>query len=182
MVSLFVFAALLIIPLPLFAFVLARIAGVVGSSRAQFVHGLLATSVLFVVNAGCAVVVLSLPNDRPFLYIGLVLLLLAVQLGVSFLVFRGVFRLSVGRTFAPFITYFVLSTWLGGLVVGFVKPYVVESFVQVSRSMAPTVVEGDSFTVEKLRRRDAGISSPTGTTIIRLQSSCIGWWACRASG
>ena len=76
-----------------------------------------------------------------------------VQLAVGFAIVRRTFRLSVGRTFAPWGSMLAVSVAAVAVQYGLVRPYVAEAFVIPTRSMAPTLEARDHFLVGKWSAR-----------------------------
>jgi signal peptidase I len=75
-----------------------------------------------------------------------------VQLSANLLIMSRVFRLPVGKAFAPWGALFVpaaVTLAIGWFVV---RPYLVEGFMLPTGSMAPTLVSGDHVAANKLRQ------------------------------
>jgi signal peptidase I len=78
--------------------------------------------------------------------------LIIVNVCLAFLVLRRVFRLSARRTFVPFAALILAIVLQFVIFLAVVRPYLLEAFVMPTKSMAPTLVPGNRFVVNKLAR------------------------------
>jgi signal peptidase I len=146
MLSLAVWIVLLISLVLLIAAGVARAARAVGSPRGRLRVGLLVVLGIAAFNLAVTWLVPAVASAG----LGAVAALLLAQLLVMFLVHRAAFRLSARRTFAPFGAHFgMILVWLA-FALFVIRPFVTEAFSIPTRSMAPTLEEGDRFFVNKL--------------------------------
>lgn len=152
MISLAIFILVVVLSLILAAWMLSLAARAVGSSRGRFRNGLVVVLLLLLVNIFFLVIAgaLARMQARPSLAIALVFPI--VELAVIFVLLRRGFRLTSGRTFAPFGAYIALTLLQIGLAVLVLKPYLVEAFVFPTKGMSPTIEPGDRFVVNKIIR------------------------------
>src|SRR5690349_17821061 len=102
MISLVFFIAVIILLFLLNAWVTAAAARRAGSPRGRFGVGLIAVALILLVNIFVAAVAGRALG-------ALALAVFSLQLAAIFFIFRGLFRLTAARTFAPFGIYIGLN-------------------------------------------------------------------------
>lgn len=133
--------------------VLTLSARLAGSARAGWRQGVLAAFLTSV----CSVAFFALTawvkmrDSGPTLLFGVVWLLV-IENAVAYLIYRRVFRLSVGKALVPWAATLGLGLVEFVLVVALLRPFVVEAFVVPTGSMAPTIEPGGRVMVSKLLR------------------------------
>jgi signal peptidase I len=151
MLSLILWTTLLIANFLLISAAIAWAARAVGSPRGRFRVGMLV--VLIITGLDLVLIAISSSIKEPTTIPGVIaicLVWLVVQLSLTFIVLRKAFKLSFGRTFAPFGALLGVSILFAVLILAVLKPYVSHSFVIPSASMSPTLDPGDRFFVNKL--------------------------------
>ncbi len=152
MLSLSTFIAVLIAFLLLTAGVLAWTARLFGSINGRLRVGLSAALVIAVVNIVFTLLELLLGTAWPDAVIVSSFILLLFHFFVIFLVVSRSFRLSVGRTFGPFLAFMLLGMAEFAFALWVMKPFMVEAFMTPMEGMRPTLAPGDRFIVNKLLR------------------------------
>jgi signal peptidase I len=166
LISLGVFIAMAVCSIVIIAWALARSALAVGSPRGRFRVGLLAAVIIAAVGWAFTVIGALASSALPMPPLLTSLTLLLIELVVIFLNLRAIFKLTVGRTFAPFGAFFAASIAEVVLALLLVRPFVVEAFVIPTGSMSPTLKPGDRISVNKVtipRRFDLVTYWATGT-------------------
>ena len=132
------------------AWATAAAARAAGSGRGRFAVGLMAIGATLLVSIAFEGLGAALPHGWNSAMLGLVPVVPLVNLAVLFLIFRRLFALRRLRPLAPLGAF--LAVALIFLMIAFlvIKPYVMEGFVLSTASMAPTLVPGDRFAVDKL--------------------------------
>jgi signal peptidase I len=151
MLSLILWTTLLLSDFLLISAAMAWAARAVGSPRGRFRVGLRAMLILLGCNLATAAInaVIGEPTTLPGM-IAAALFWLALQLAIMFSVVKHTFRLSFGRSFAPFGALFGVTILFLVVTLAVLKPYVSQTFVIPSASMSPTLNPGDRFFVNKL--------------------------------
>jgi len=109
--------------------------------------------VLILTGLDAAILLISFGIQQPTTIPGIIgvgLFWIALQLSLMFIVLHKAFKLSFGRTFAPFGALLGVSILFVVLALAVLRPYVSHSFVIPSASMSPTLEPGDRFFVNKL--------------------------------
>jgi signal peptidase I len=150
MTSLLILLASFILSTLATAWVMGRMARLVGSPRGRFVVGLGAMLLILTLNAIIAGVSLLLSRERPSASLGVDALLLLVQVGGCFIIIKRVFSLTTKRAFAPFGGFVVVIIVQFALVLLVVRPYLTQGFVLPTSSMSPTLEVGSRFLVNKV--------------------------------
>lgn len=160
---------LLIGSLLLTAWVLARAAQALGSPRGRIRVGLAAAALLLVIGilfGGLSAAETSQKSAPSALVI---LGLLLIELTAIILVLRYAFALSMKRTFALFGVQLGVGVLELFLAIFIIRPLIIEAFVIRTRSMSPTLNNGDRFVANRLirpRRLDlVAYRSPTENAI-----------------
>jgi signal peptidase I len=150
--SLLILAGLIVVTFLLTAWVLARAARWAGSTRGRFKFGALATVAIQLAALIYLAIWALLRNFSPVLefawslagFVGLLLLI--------FVILRLVFRLNRRRVFIIFAVYIGIGVLLALFQSYVIKPHWTEAFRVPASTMAPTIVPGDRFLVNKLLR------------------------------
>lgn len=152
MASLFLIFALIVVGLVASAAAIARGCRLVGAEGPLWRKAIACATINLGTSCAVAVGVAAMPAlaPAPATQTCVQLALVAVQFAILLAAIRAAFRLSWGRAFAPLGAHVATSIVAAGLALYVVRPHLVESFVLPTRSMAPTVVPGDRFTVNKL--------------------------------
>ena len=134
------------------AWATAAAARAAGSGRGRFAVGLMAIGATLLVSIALQGLGAVLPHGWNSAMFGLVLTpaLGLIYLAALFVIFRRLFVLKSLRPLAPLGAFIAVA--LTFLMIAFllVKPYVIEAFVLSTASMAPTLVPGDRFVVNRL--------------------------------
>lgn len=152
MASLCIVILMFIVQLVANAWVLARSARAVGSSRGRFSVGLLAAAGLVAIGVVAWVADVKLASRAASPSVLLPVMQLLAQLLAVFFFLQHVFALSVKRAFAPFGAYIVLSLVLVGAALFGAKPFLIEAFELPTGGMSPTIEPGDRILVNKTLR------------------------------
>ena len=150
MISLLIWAGLLLSLILLLPWATARGARAVGSPRGRYWVAAGAIVVVCCLNAVVGFLIESFvkpDTTHPALQLTLQVL---CGIAVIFFVFQCEFRLSFARTFAPFAAYLALIGLYLGAAIGIIRPFVTESFMTPARSMVPTINPGDRCFVNKV--------------------------------
>jgi signal peptidase I len=150
MLSLLVFVATVFTFVVVAAAITAWAARAVGSSRGRFRFGLGFVLLVFVLNVAINVGLALVPSAS--LPSSVVLAVAGLLLGLVFvwMLAAKVFGLSRGRAAAPLGAYVAAGIAYVALAWTVLRPYAVEGFSMPTQSMAPTIVPGDRFFVNKL--------------------------------
>jgi signal peptidase I len=150
LISLWIFISVVLASLFLEAWALALAARIVGSARGRLRWGMVAA--LLGTTTGLALA----PTHRLLAKTGalpiwaVILLVVALQWVVAFVILRLVFRLSSLRTLVPLGAIIAVCVALVFVSLLVIKPYVVEAFGVQPATMSPTMESGDYVCAEKL--------------------------------
>jgi len=167
LISLCIFIGLFLLPFLVTTWALAFSARLVGSPRGRWRVGMLAVVFIFGVDILFGVVgffVIALMKQA-LPTIAMELVLLVAEFCVIFFLLRRIFGLSLARTFAPFGAYVAVIIVQFALMLGIVRPFIVEAFVIPTRGMSPTIEPGDRLIANKIispRRWDLVVYWSTG--------------------
>lgn len=150
MISLCVCVLLIFSSVLLCGWTLALAARSAGSSRGGLWVGIKTVLLLTAVTLPFAIAANKLPAKEAIAALSIGMLLLLAQFTLTFFVLRRMFVLTSARTFWPFGAYIAISVIEIVLVVGLVRPFLIQAFNVPARSMVPTIEPGDRFFVCKL--------------------------------
>lgn len=150
MLSLTFISLLLALNLVAGAWVMTLAARWVGSTRDRFAVALAAALMIFVLRIAMVAIVSLLPYSRAETAIVVSVLLLVLELAVTFKIIRSAFAVSSKHALAPF--FGLLAVGIGGMlfVVFITKPLVMEALVVPTAGMAPTLEPGHRVVTNKL--------------------------------
>ncbi len=134
------------------AWATAAAARAVGSGRGRLGVGLMAIGATLLVSIAFEGLGAVLPRG---LHDGIAGIVLGPAIGLIyitalFLIFRRLFVLKRLRPLAPLAAFIAVALTFLMITFLLVKPYVMEAFVLSTASMAPTLVPGDRFVVNRL--------------------------------
>jgi signal peptidase I len=132
--------------------VLGAAARALGSPRGRIVTGIAVALVLVILGIAFSIGI-NVGTTRNGMIDGLSGLFgFAAELCITFFILRRVFKLSRKRTLGLFGVYFLFSLAQWGFAMLVFRPYIAEAFFMPTAGMSPTIVPGDRFLVDKLRR------------------------------
>ena len=149
MLSLTFLTIFLILSIVFSGCIMAWAARAVGSGRGTARIGIPVMMLLMAIGALCVAVdqvSRRLPVEQRLV---ILLSVFVVQIWVEFRIVQRAFRLSVGGTFAPFGALFGAAFIEVAIMLLLVRPFLFQAFVMPTKSMSPTIEEGDRFLVNK---------------------------------
>ena len=152
MISLVVYALVLVLAFAGSAAAVTGAARAVGSNRARFRTGLAATVTIAVVELLLASLTLAVSNPPTLRTVVAAALTFVGSVAAQWMILRCAFGLTRPQTWAPFGARLATGLVIVLAVLGIVRPYLAESFVLPTVSMSPGIEPGDRFIVEKLTR------------------------------
>jgi signal peptidase I len=117
-----------------------------GSPKGKIGVGMGAYVIIIVVDSAVAILPVVVGLHLAWINV----LLFIVQVYLTFLILRHMFRLSPRRTFVPFFAMIFSTIFQFVLMLVVVRAFWFEAFVLPTESMSPTLVPGDRFVVNKL--------------------------------
>jgi len=177
MFSLTFWLAVLLFQLLLTAVAISWAARAVGSPHSRFVVALRATIILFIVSIVIAVayqwIIATMPPQALLIQLGSAVLIFVSNQFLALFLFRETFKLSWGRSFAPFGAYFAVAAVILILAFAVIEPRFTRPFVISSSSMNPTLETGDRVFVNET------VHPRRWQLVIYHSNSQEGWVLCK---
>lgn len=152
MASLSILIVMVAVSLLIRGWALAAAARKVGSSRGRFRIGVGVAFLLLLMSISFTLLDGVIEPESNSTAILIALVLLGALFALALIVLAFSFRLTLKRTLAPFAAFIALVLAELGVALLVIKPLIIEAFVLPTRSMSPTLDEGDQFIGNKLLR------------------------------